>query len=492
MSFLKKLAGQTAVYGLSSVVPRLLNYLLVPLYTRVLLPEEYGVVTEMYAYLGFFLVLLTFGFETGFFRLANTDSSSDRVYSTAFYSLLFTSFLFIASMWLLANPLISILGYPGHSEYIIILASVIALDSFASIPFARLRMQGKAITFAGIKIIGVVINILLNIFFLIICPSIPELSHLFLTQGSNGIYYIFLSNLASSLFTAVAVTIMAGSFPSNFSFSTLKSLLIYSLPLVISGLGGTTNESFDRVFIKYLVPDGYSPLHELGIYGANVKLAVIMVLFIQMYRYAVEPFFFSSTDKNSNPDNYARLLKYFVIFCLFIFLSVSLFTNFLQFLVGKNFREGLGVIPILLLANLFYGIYFNLSFWYKLTSKTWYGIYYTFVGALVTIVVNLVLIPLISYYGAAIARLLCYIVMCILCYYGARKYYPVPYPIRRILIYILSAILLFVAGFYSNFLTPIISNVIKITLIASFTFLVVTLEKIPIRNYIAQLVKKSL
>jgi O-antigen/teichoic acid export membrane protein len=487
MNYIKQLAGQTAIYGLSSVVPRLLNYLLVPLYTRVFLPEEFGIVTEMYAYLGFLLVLLTFGLETGFFRFASKSDDSSLVYSTAFFSLLFSSSFFILAMILFSNSIVTALGYANNPEYVVYLAIVIGLDAFCAIPFAKLRLENKALVFSMIKLSGVILNVFLNFFFLTICPRLDILSNSFIYNANFGISYVFISNLASSILITLLLLSKSSSIPTKFSFGTLKVLFMYSIPLLISGLGGTTNESFDRIFIKYLVPQDSNPLYQLGIYGSNVKLAVLMVLFIQMYRYAAEPFFFSTANQEDSQEKYSNMLKYFLVFTLLIFLGVGMFTDVFKYLVGSNFREGLGVVPILLLANLFYGIFFNLSIWYKLTNKTWYGIYYTFAGAMVTLSLNFILIPRIGYYGAAIARLACYILMCVLCYYGGKKYFPIPYQMRRMMIYLVSAIIIFNIGFFVNINIYYLSFIFRVGLIAAFLYIFIYFEGIKVFEIIKQL-----
>lgn len=489
MGYLKKLAGQTALYGLSSVVPRLLNYILVPLHTRVFLQEDYGIITEMYAYLGFLLVLLTFGLETGYFRFASKEKNAENVYSSAFYTLLFTSTVFILLFTYFSTSISSKLGYPYNPEYVYILSIVIGLDAFCSIPFARLRLLNKPIVFSSIKIVGVVINVFLNFFFLKICPQYNFPFKEAIYNPSLGITYVFISNLASSIIVTLLLFLFSGTIPSRFNLTQVKTVLLYSFPLLISGIGGTTNESFDRIFIKYLIGEESNPLYQLGIYGANVKLAVLMVLFIQMYRYAAEPFFFSNADKKDSPEMYSSMMKYFFIFTLLIFLGVSLFTDILQLLVGKEFREGLDVVPILLLANLFAGVFFNLSIWYKLTNKTWYGIYYTFAGAIITVTLNIILIPRIGYYGAAVARLFCYIAMCILCYYGGKKFYKVPYNIKRMGLYLVVSILVFILGYFVKFDNFLLHFVYRIILVVLFTYFIVLYERIPVLSSIKSLVK---
>jgi O-antigen/teichoic acid export membrane protein len=491
MSYLKKLAGQTAIYGFSSVVPRLLNYILVPLYTRVFLPEEYGIVTEMYAYLAFSLILLTYGMETGFFRYATKDDNTSLTYSTAFYSLFTSSLIFMVLIYLFSNSISSLLMYPDNPEYVLLLGIIIGVDAFTTIPFAKLRLENRPYVFAFLKISGVVVNVLLNVFFLMICPNFEIFSSSGIYNPSLGITYVFISNLISSLFVLVLLFFVPGMLPSKFSFSRLKVLMLYSFPLLISGLGGTTNESFDRIFLKYLIDPSQDPLYQLGIYGSNVKLAVLMVLFIQMYRYAAEPFFFSNANKSDSPSMYANMMKYFLIFTLLIFLGVGLFTDIFKYLVGPDFREGLGVVPILLLANLFYGLFFNFSIWYKLTNKTWFGIYYTFTGAALTLVLYFTLIPRIGYYGAAVARLSCYILMAYLCYRGGKKYFPIPYDLKKMGIYLLTAIVVFALGYFININIVYLSFLYRFALVGIFLYVIIHLEKINVKSIVNSLFHES-
>lgn len=484
MNYLRKVAGHTVIYGLSSVVPRLLNYILVPLHTRVFFQEDYGVVTEMYAYLAVLLVVLTYGMETGFFRFSSNDSDTNVTYSTTFFSLLTSSTVFIALASIFAHPIVSTMGYPGKPEYVILLASIIGLDAFATIPFAKLRLISKPYTFALIKIVGVTLNVLANFFFLLICPKYEIFQTIGIYNPDLGITYIFISNLLGTLVSTALVFFIPGLLPTTFSFKRLKTILLYSFPLLVSGIGGSSNEFFDRIFFKYLADEATNPLYQLGIYGANVKLAVLMTLFIQMYRYAVEPFIFSNVKDKNSPTMYANLTKHFLFFALLIFLGVSLFTEIFQVLIGKNFREGIGVVPILLLSNLFFGLYFNVSIWFKIANKTWYGIFYTFAGALITIALYVLLIPRIGYYGAAVTKLVCYIFMTIICYFGGKKHYPVPYDIRNFLIYIVAAVALFIAGYFVNIDIYLISFVFRVGLILTFVLLFLRLENYKLSSVI--------
>lgn len=483
MHYLKRLAGQTALYGLSSVVPRLLNYVLVPFHTRVFhQPQQYGIITEMYAYMALLLIILTYGMETGFFRFASKEENSQTTYSTAFYSLLTTSSLFIILIGFFASPISSVLGYPNNTEYVIFLASIIALDAFSAIPFAKLRLENKALLFSAIKIIGVSVNVFLNFFFLKIAHTSPIFSPFLIFSPEDAVNYVFLSNLISSILVVIILLFVPGILPTTFSFSRLKQLLVYSFPLLVSGLGGTTNESFDRIFLKHLISSDKEPLYELGIYGANLKLAVLMILFIQMYRYAAEPFFFSHEGQKDSKEMYANLLKYFLVFTLFIFLGVGLFTDIFKFLIGSGFREGLPVVPILLLANLFYGIFFNLSIWYKLTNKTWYGVLYTFSGALITLVLYFTLIPHIGYYGAAIARLVCYVAMSVMCLIGGQKRYYIPYDLKRLGTYLLVALVLFAIGFFAPISSKPLLYLLRFGIIGIFFLFFLYIEKISFKQ----------
>ncbi len=479
MHYLKRLAGQTALYGFSSVVPRLLNYLLFPFHTRVFInPGEYGVITELYAYMALLLILLTYGMETGFFRFASKEKGTDTTYSTAFFSLLTTSSIFFVVVYLFSPSISASLGYVDFPEYITYLAAIIAIDAFSAIPFAKLRLQNRALTFAFVKIASVSLNVILNIFFLYFVPKSELLSSMFIGNRESLIHFVFLSNLLSSGLSVLILLMLPNLLPSTFSFSRLKELLIYSFPLLVGGLGGTTNESFDRIFLKHLISTDNDPLYELGIYGSNVKLAVLMVLFIQMYRYAAEPFFFSQEGKKDSKTMYANLLNYFVVFSLLIFLGVGLFTDIFQFLGGSEYREGLGVVPILLLANLFNGIFFNLSIWYKLTNRTWFGVLYTFSGALVTLVLYFSLIPLIGYYGAAVARLVCYIFMCVICVVGGMKRYPIPYDFKKLGLYLTLGIGIFLIGFFVPINLKVLSFAFRVSLVFLFLIAFLVVEKI--------------
>jgi O-antigen/teichoic acid export membrane protein len=443
MSILKKLASQTAIYGLSSIFGRFLNYLLVPLYTYYFTATEYGIVSEFYAYAGFFSVLLLFGFETGYFRFRDkTAKIKDKTYSTALLFILCINIAFFLLISLNNHWLSSALNYPEHPEYVLCFTLILILDAVAAIPFAKLRAENKAWRFAGIKITEILTTVGFSLVFIILCPKLyADYSDAWWLQFYNpklGISYIFIANLLGSASKFLLLSSELKGLTWGFDRAVFIKLLRYSLPMVAIGFAGIINEMLDRALLKYLLPYNLQTnLKMLGIYSACYKLSILMSLFIQAFRYAAEPFFFAYADKSDAKQVYADVLKYFVIFCMSIFLLVSLFLDFFQYFVGAEFRSGLNVVPILLLANLFLGIYVNLSIWYKLTDRTLMGAAVSLSGALLTIALNWYWIPEFGYVGSAWATLLCYASMAFMSYSLGRYYYPVAYPVQRILAYIL-------------------------------------------------------
>jgi O-antigen/teichoic acid export membrane protein len=451
MSIIKKLASQTAIYGLSSIFGRFLNYLLVPLYTYYFTAAEYGVVSEFYAYAGFLSVFLLLGFETGYFRFRNKEESSqDITYSTALIFVLLINIGFFLLILLSNQWLSSVLNYANHPEYVLCFTLILTLDAVSAIPFARLRAENKAWRFAGIKILEILATVGFSLFFIIYCPKIyAENPHSWLIQFYNpilGIAYIFIANLIASVCKFLLLSPELKGLAWGFDFVLFKRLLRYSLPIVVIGFAGIINEMLDRALLKYLLPyDLTTNLKMLGIYGACYKLSILMSLFIQAFRYAAEPFFFAYADKSDARQVYADVLKFFVIFCMAIFLLVTLFLDFFQYFVGAEFRAGLKVVPILLMANLFLGIYVNLSIWYKLTDKTLLGAGVSLAGAALTIALNWYWIPELGYVGSAWATLVCYASMAFISYSLGQYYYPVPYQVKRLLAYIMLGLGLYLA-----------------------------------------------
>lgn len=450
MSPLRKLASQTAVYGLSTILGRFLNYLLVPLHTRVFDTDEYGVVSELYAYISFFLVVLTYGMETAFFRFSQDEEKKDKVFPTAFVSVSISSVVFMLGMGVFAQPIANAIRYPNHPEYIVIFSLILGFDAMTSIPFALLRQQGRPTKFAIVKNINIISNILLNIYFLMLCPYMQHKSNISLPfyDATIGVGYVFISNLAASIITLPLLSKEILWMKKGFDPTLWRKMIAYGLPLLIVGLGGMVNETLDRAIMKYLLPAGKGTLSQVGIYGANYKLSVLMSLFIQAFRFAAEPFFFSHAKTLDKKIIYARVMDYFVIVCLGIFLIVTLYIDLLKYFIGERFYEGLKVVPVLLLANLCLGVYYNLSIWYKLSDQTSKGAIISLIGAGVTIGLNIWWIPVFGYVGSAWATFLCYFSMMLICYGMGMKYYPIPYHIRHILSFTGIALILFFAGWF--------------------------------------------
>jgi O-antigen/teichoic acid export membrane protein len=449
----KKLAGQTAIYGLPTIVGRLLNYFLVPLYTYRFSPEEYGVNTELYSYVSFFMVILTYGMETTCFRFANQKEDASSVFSTALSSLLVSSISFLVAIYFLRATIGDLLGYSGHIEYITWFAWILALDAISAIPFAKLRHENKPKIFALIRSLNIFINIGCNLFFIVYCANLyktdPNNSLLKLVYDpSIGIGYIFLSNLIASAATLLMLLPAMTRSGIQTDKPLLKEMLGYSLPLLVAGLAGMVNETLDRILLKYLSPAGTNSLYEVGIYGACYKIAILMTIFIQTYRYAAEPFFFSHANKEDSKKSYATLMNYFVFACTVIFLGTMLFMDYIKLFIGKEYRVGLNVVPVLLLANLFLGIFFNLSVWYKLTGTTAKGAYLAIIGAAITILLNILWIPEYGYTGCAWATLVCYFSMAVISYVWGNKHYHVNYDLSRIGTYLIISLLLWQVSRY--------------------------------------------
>lgn len=438
----KQLAGQTAVYGLSTIVPRFLNYLLVPLYTWYFLPAEYGVVTELYAYAIFLNIVLTYGMETAFFKFSRDENVGTKVYSTILTSIVSSSILFSLLTIVFSPAIASWLGYNAHPEFIWIFGLIISIDAVCAIPFVKLRRENKAFHFALVKITNVSINVLLNICFIILFPKliqngmhIPE----WLYNPEFGVGYIFVSNLIASILTLL-ILLPHFSFREGFDKSLLKKLLVYSLPLLFAGLAGSVNEALDRVLLKYLLPDNVNAMEQLGIYGANIKIAVVLVLFIQTFRFAAEPFFFNYEKEKDSRAVFARILNYFVVTSLIILMATLVNLDIVKYFIGRKYWEGLYIVPVLLFANVFFGMYVYFSAWYKLSGKTMYGAYIVAIGAALTILVNVVFVPLFGIISAAFGHFISYFVMTITCYLWGKKHYPIPYEIGRILKYLAVAL----------------------------------------------------
>ncbi|MEY4767893.1 MAG: hypothetical protein RL637_532, partial [Pseudomonadota bacterium] len=481
MNIFAKLISQTAIYGLSSIVGRFLNYLLVPLYTYYFTAAEYGVVSEFYAYAGFFSVVLLFGCETGYFRFRqNNTEIVDKHYSTILWFIIVINSGFYALINYFQQTIAELLNYPDHPQYIRWFSLILAIDAISSIPLARLRAENRPFRFALVKLSEILITIILSLFFIVYCRSAHSNALIDVNQIYDpkiGVGYIFIANLIASASKLLLLIPQFKGLIDGFNRQLLKTVLKYSLPMVIIGFAGIINEMLDRVLLKQLLPySNTTNLKLLGIYSACYKLSILMSLFIQAFRYAAEPFFFSYAKQQDAKFIYAKVLKFFVIFCVFIFLMVSLYLDFFQYFIGKEFRVGLSVVPILLLANLVLGIYINLSIWYKLTDKTFIGAMVSLIGAGLTIILNYLWIPIYGYQGSAWATLICYGLMAIISYLLGQRYYPVAYPLKRILSYILLGISLYAIQYYvSNLSIYSLNKAILATELLSIYLLVVYL-----------------
>ena len=453
---LRQLVSQTAIYGLSSIVGRFLNYLLVPLYTYTFSTGEYGVVSEFYAYAGFFAVLLVWGLETGYFRFRQKEGfDTEVIYANALSFLVLINLIFIAAMLLIKQPLADRLHYPQHPEYVLWFAIILALDAVTALPFARLRAENRAWRFVGIKLTEIFLTIGLNLFFLLVCPELqalwPDLPFIGLYDPGIGVGYIFLSNVLASVAKSLLLLPQFRTVRFHLSPRILCALLSYSLPMVIIGFAGMVNEMLDRAILKFMLPyDLSTNLQMLGIYGACYKLSILMTLFVQAFRYAGEPFFFSIAGRADAKQAYALVMNYFVLFGVFIFLVVALYIDFFKYFIGRDFRAGLPVVPVLLLANLLLGIYVNLSIWYKLTDRTGMGAWVSLAGAGLTAWLNVWWIPIWGYHGSAWATLACYLFMVVISWLLGRRYYPVPYKLGKITGYIAFGLTLYTVHHFAT------------------------------------------
>ncbi|MEI7501093.1 MAG: polysaccharide biosynthesis C-terminal domain-containing protein, partial [Bacteroidota bacterium] len=500
MNPFKRLAGQTAIYGIPSILGRFLNYLLVPLYTYGLLTQgQFGIVNLFYSYTALLMVFLTYGMETAFFRFSETELDKKSVYSTGLISLLATTGLFLIFTNLFPKTIAGWLQYPQYPNFIIWFSWIMALDVLSAIPFARLRALNRPIWFSAIKSVNIFTLVLLNLFFLLLCPYLYDhYRDAWIGTAIGIIYrpgwtieYIFIANLLASLVTLILLLPQVFNLQWKFDAGLWKRMILYSLPLMIAGMAGIVNETIDRILLRYLLPGTPADAEaQVGIYSACYKIAVLMVLFIQAYRFAAEPFFFSQMKNRDAKQVYARIMDYFVIVVSTIFLVTMLFldTVFIR-LTGPEFRSARAVIPVLMLAKLFLGIYFNLSIWYKLTGKTLFGALITLIGMIITLGLNIYWIPLspdhliYGYLGSAWATMACYSVMMVLAYLIGQKYYPIPYNLKKFFGYIGLALLLYAISTLVPFNRALPGIGFNLLLLAFFAFVVYLFElRVPARR----------
>lgn len=467
---MKSLAKDTAIYGLSSIVGRFLNYLLVPLYTTQLSAASggYGVITNMYAYTALVLVLLTFGMETTFFRFSNKEGEDpQKVYSTILTAVGFTSLVFIALVFTFITPLSNVMGYADHPSYIWVMAMTVAIDAFQCIPFAYLRHKKKPVKFAALKMLFIVLNILLNLVFFLLLPKLyasypDEIGKIY--DPSIGAGYAFYINLACTGMITFCFYKELSGFKYVFDWKLMKRMLGYSWPILVLGIAGILNQAADKILFPYIYKAGNA--HEqLGIYSAASKIAMIMAMITQAFRYAYEPFVFGKSKDKDNRETYAKAMKFFVIFTLLAFLVVMAYLDILKYLIGKDYWSGLRVVPIVMAAEIMMGIYFNLSFWYKLIDKTIWGAWFSGIGCAVLIAINLIFVPQYGYIACAWAGFAGYGTAMTLSYFAGQKYYPIKYDIKGMGIYVALAAILFAIMRLCGDVLPGIWSVVPNTLL---------------------------
>ena len=443
---LKSLAKDTALYGLVSIVGRFLNYLLVPVHTYMIPAASggYGVVSNLYAYTALFLALLTFGMETTLFRFANKPDTDDRmVYSNALRMVGGVVMGFLAIVFLLLKPISGSMGYAAHPEYVGMFALITGQDAFQAVMFSRLRQQRRPIRFVALKFAFIIPSILLNLFIFLVMPKVPALQGIF-EQFNYGVGLIFLTNLVcTTLVTLLFIPEIRG-IAYGFDKAMAKEMLRYSWPLLLLSLVGVLNQVADKILLPKLMP-GEDGMVQLGIYGACVKIAMIMSLLTQAFRYAYEPIVFADNKDKNSPATLADGTKYFIIFTLLAFLAVVVYMPVLQRFVGEGYREGLGVIPIVMMAEIFMGVYFNLSFWYKLTDQNWWGAIMSAIGVAVMVAINVIFVPKIGYWACAWGGFAGYGTSMLLSWFIGQKKYPIPYDLKTIGLFTVLALLLYAA-----------------------------------------------
>jgi O-antigen/teichoic acid export membrane protein len=431
MSKIQRLAGETMLYGLGSIVPRFLNFLLVRLHTDVFVPEEYGIITKLFAYVAVINIIFTFGMETAYFRFATKPGADERrIFNITQSVVLLITLSFSIAFILLAEPIANALEIPGNADLVRWLVVIMFLDALVAIPFARLRLQKKAKTFAAARLVNITILIGLNIYFLTI-----------VYDPAVGIGYVIIANLIANAFYLFFFAGILISWRPAFDREISPTILTYAYPIMLTGLAGMTNETFSRLTLDWWLPENFYPgqssEYALGIFGACYKFGVLMNLAVQAFRYAAEPFFFSNAADKGSPTLFARVNHYFVIVCCVLLLGVCINLDILKYFLGKEeYWQGLSIVPILLLGYLFLGVYYNISVWFKLTDKTFYGTVITVGGVIITIAANYLLIPLAGYLGSSWATFLCYFSMTVACYLLGQKYYPIPYNVGKSMVLI--------------------------------------------------------
>ena len=486
MANLKSVVKDTAIYGLSSIVGRFLNYLLVPLYTAKLSAASggYGVITNVYAYTALLMVILTYGMETTFFRYVNKEGENpDKVYSTTMISVASTSLLFVLLVLLFLQPISSFMGYADHSSYIWVMAVTVAVDAFACIPFAYLRYKKRPMKFAILKLANIMMAILLNLFFFLLLPA---------WTGDGGLVdagYAFYISLFCSVALLFFLLKEITAVPFDFDKALLRRMLSYSWPILVLGVAGILNQTADKILFPYIY-QGTDAHSQLGIYGAASKIAMIMAMITQAFRYAYEPFVFGNNNDKDSRNTYAKAMKFFIIFTLLAFLVVMAYIDLLKYIIGRDYWEGLKVVPVVMAAEIMMGIYFNLSFWYKLIDKTIWGAWFSGIGCVVLITVNVLFVPRYGYMACAWAGFMGYASAMTISYLVGQKKYPINYPLKEIVLYVALAAVLYIGIGYSNRLLPLWAALAMNTVIV-FLFIAYIVKKDFNKNMNISLINKK-
>lgn len=448
MSNIKSLVKDTAIYGISSIAGKFINYLLVPIQTAAFAAAggEYGVVTNIYAYTALLMVILTYGMETAFFRFANkTEEDVRKVYSTTLVSVGSTALLFIAVVLLLLPQIAGFMKYSDHPDWVAVMFACVAIDAFKCIPFAYLRYQKRPVKFATLQIVNITLNIVLNLIYLIVLPAWKiNLFGLYDEQFTLNVGMVFYINLVCTVIVLLCFKAELTGFRYTFDKALWRRMIRYAWPLLILGIAGILNQTLDKIIFPYLY-SGVDEKAQLGIYGAATKIAMIMAMITQAFRYAYEPFVFGNAKENDNRETYAKAMKYFIIFTLLAFLVVIGYMDVLKYIIrNHDYWQGLRVVPIVMVAEIMMGVYFNLSFWYKLIDKTIYGAWFSGIGCLVLVTVNVIFVPTYSYMACAWGGVAGYGTAMLLSYFVGQKKYPINYPIKSIFVYVAITALFFV------------------------------------------------
>ena len=479
MPNLKSLAKDTAIYGLSSIIARFINYLLVPIQTARFAASggEYGVITNIYAYVSILVILLTFGMETTFFRFMNRENEDpEKVYSTTLRMLATTSLFSIVLVLLLLQPIAGLAGYADNPEYVAVMYVTVAIDAFMCIPFAYLRYQHKPLKYAMLKIVNILLNITLNLLYLIILPALKlNPFGIYDEQFTLDVAFVFYINLTCTVVSLMLLWKELRGFRFGFDKDVCKRMLTYTWPLLIMGVAGQLNQAASQILFPYFFDGSRQEARaQLGIYGACIKIAMIMVMITQAFRLAYEPLVFGNSKDKNNREYYAKAMKFYLIFTLLAFLTVMGYLDLLKFIIGESYWEGLRVVPIVMAAEIMFGVFFNLSFWYKLTDRTIWGAYFSGIGAVLLVIVDVLFIPSCSSMACAWAGFIAYGVSMLLSYFIGQHYYPIRYPLRDMGIYTLAAALLFAAMTYGRQMLPLwTSLVLNTVLILAFIAIII-------------------